>query len=46
MAQLFNRLSEALQEATKEFLDLFALNSDAKNTQSGSDINDTEDKKV
>lgn len=46
MAQLFNRLSETLHEATKELLDMFALTADANNTQSSSDINDTDDKSV
>lgn len=46
MAQLFNRLSETLHEATKELLDMFALNADVNNTQSSSDINDTDDKTV
>lgn len=44
MAQLFNRLSETLHEATRELLEMFAINADVKNTQTSSDINDTEDK--
>ncbi len=46
VAQLFNRLSETLHEATKELLDLFAINADVQNGQSSSDINDAEEKTV
>lgn len=44
MAQLFNRLSETLHEATRELLEMFAINADVNNTQTSLDVNDTEDK--
>lgn len=43
MAQLFDRLSETLHEATKELLDMFAIKLDTNNAQVNSDINDTDD---
>lgn len=43
MAQLFDRLSETLHEATKELLDMFAIKLDANNAQVNSDVNDTDD---
>lgn len=43
MAQLLNRLSKTLHQATQEFLDLFAINADVENVQETADISDTDD---
>lgn len=43
MAHFFDQLSKTLHEATQELLDMFAINIESKNTQTGSDIRDTDD---
>ncbi len=43
MAQFLDQLSKTLHKATQELLDLFAINLDTNNTQTGSDFGDTDD---
>lgn len=43
MTKLLNMLSERLHIATQELLDMFAINVDANDSQTASDINDTDD---
>ena len=43
MAQLLNRLSKTLHEVGLELLELFAINVDADNAQTGSDVSDIDD---
>ncbi len=46
MAQLLNRLSETLHEATEELLDMFAINIDFKRKQASSEIDEADDNAI